>query len=40
MGYGPASGPTLKKALCCTCLMVGRKINKVRVPSVRQIDLF
>ena len=29
MGCGPASGPALKKALCPTCPVVGRRINKV-----------
>ena len=28
LGCGPASGPTLKKALCHTCLVVGRRTNK------------
>ena len=28
VGCGPASGPTLKKALCHTCLVVGWRINK------------
>ena len=29
VGCSPVSGPTLKKALCCTCQVVGRRINKV-----------
>ena len=35
VGCGPASCPTLKKALCCTCPVVGRRINKVQeeIPS-------
>ena len=28
VGCGPASGPTLKKALCCICPVVGQRINK------------
>ena len=28
VGCGPASGPTLKKALCRTCRVVGRRTNK------------
>ena len=31
----PASGPTLKKALCCTCPVVGRRINKILDETVR-----
>ena len=29
VGCEPASGPTLKKALCRTCLVVERRTNKV-----------
>ena len=31
VGCGPASGPTLKKVLCRTCPVVGRRINKVLI---------
>ena len=32
VGCGPASGPTLIKALCRTCPVVGRRTNKVQHP--------
>ena len=27
LGFGPATGPTLKTALCLNCTLVGRRIN-------------
>ena len=30
VGFGPTFGPTLKKALCRTCLVVGRRIHKIK----------
>ena len=35
---GPASGPTLKKAFCRTCLVVGRRTNKVGGWTAKWID--
>ena len=32
VGCGPASGPTLIKALCHTCPVVGRRTNKISDP--------
>ena len=31
MGYGPATGPTLKTALCHIRTLVGRRINTIEV---------
>ena len=33
LGYGPATGPTLKTALCHICTLVGRRINTARSPG-------
>ena len=35
VGCSHASGPILKKALCRTCLVVGRRINKVLFPTIQ-----
>ena len=39
MGCGPASGPILKKALCRTSLVVGRRIYIYNIHDVSRFDV-